>query len=125
MDKINITIGKGLTKEQEVFAIARQLTKKSLAVGGQKKLGDGMYFAENQTQITVTRQDDVRLERTKTCGVCDSIFSVKGCKFAYSNYGGANKKLLFCSDECADTVCEIFEGRVTRKAQGYMFHSRE
>jgi len=119
MKKIDITIDDSLTPEQEVFAIAKQLSKKLILSGNDKKLlGTGYTIKEAKTQININRvfkEKTVKPIKTYVCPICQTIVDSKLHKPLFSNYGGSIKKHRLCSNECRDALIDICgEGRTSK-----------
>ncbi len=106
MDKIIITIPDNLTKEQEWEEIALVLGKKMLP-SPNKILGDGYEVKNLETQIIIKREPVFKSSATHNCSVCQTIFDVKLARPLWVNYGGSQKKRIYCSDDCRETVLNI------------------
>lgn len=100
MEKIIITIPDNLSQQEEIAAIAKELTKKYLPGNTQKALGTGYELKHLETQIIIQRKSVEKVLVTVECSKCGTIYEKdKGFKL-YTNYGGRTKKIFFCSDEC-------------------------
>jgi len=119
MERIEITISDKLTKEQEVFAIAKKLSKQLKIGKKQKQIGDNLEIKHLKTAITINRVSTERTYKTIDCSCCGSSFIKAKAKVLYTNYGGATRRLLYCSDECKENVYAIIGGnRVTKTRIG-------
>ena len=115
MDKIKITIPDNLTKEQEVIAIAKQLSPKLLPEG-KNLVSQGHEVKALNTTIEVIRKPVKRVELVRNCTVCKTDFT-KGKKL-FINYGGSTNERRYCSDECRDEVLKICRNRASKTRNG-------
>lgn len=55
------------------------------------------------------------VDPTKTikCNCCNKMYPKKEAKFCFTNYGGAVRKLQYCSDDCVEQVISINPGRIS------------
>jgi len=104
MDKINITIPAGLTKAQEIAAIASTLGKKMLPAKSQLQLEGSYVVGDLETQIIIKREIDAPVTVTRECSVCPTIFDDSLKVVYWNNYGGKPKKAYVCSRKCRDAV---------------------
>lgn len=120
---IRITIPDNLSKEDEVFAITKKLQQKSLSGHGRqedkKMIGDYNKVTDLTTTIIVERKSKEKPIEMVKCTAC-------GCEYqndmffpVYVNYGGKNKLLKYCSENCQEAVIEVCgEGRASKKRNG-------
>jgi len=116
-EKIIIKIPGNLTPQEEVLHIARELSKKQLQSGIKiKSLGTGSEIKHLETDIKIIREPVEELTITKECSVCSTIFETKKGKSAWTNYGGYQRKVVFCSENCRTNSMKIIPaGRMCLK----------
>lgn len=118
MKNINIKIADDLTPEQEVYAIAKHLAKKSIGTNKdkQKRIGDVLEVKQLETTITVTRVSTERPIEMLTCNVCGCDYQSDRAKHYFHNYGGKRTKRNVCSDNCIEFMIENFGVRIAKTA---------
>lgn len=115
---IVISIPDNLSKEKEIIAIAKKLTQKTISGNGRNnenlRIGTQVDFKDLQTTITINRVSSDKPIEMITCNVCGCEYQNNTAKSYYHNYGGRNKKVLVCSNECADLIVGILGNRASK-----------
>lgn len=116
---LKIVINDGLTLDEEVIEIASKLKQKLLASNAnqvdKKRIGDEYKISHLTTQITIERKGLKPLELVP-CNVCGCEYQNDMFKKVFVNYGGKNKIIKVCSENCQDdliSICGI--GRAAKK----------
>ena len=52
--------------------------------------------------------------KTETCNCCNKKYNPKKSFVLYTNYGGTNRKINYCSENCADEVIFVIGNRVSK-----------
>ena len=120
MSKINIKIPVGLSIEQEVFAIAKALSQKLLPEK-QKKIGNGIEIQNLQTEIVIERENVEKIEKTKECPICQTVFMLETGFKIYTNYGGDILKKFCCSKGCGLQFIDINPNRIKLKRSEFRY----
>lgn len=117
---INIKIADNLNEQEEIFAIAKQLTQKHLSSGGQnkavKRIGDEINITDLKTTIIIDRVSTEKPITMNTCNVCGCEYQSNVAKHYFHNYGGNRKKRFVCSTECQQFMIDTFGCRVSKSA---------
>ena len=116
----------GLTPEEELLAIAKELGKTYLP-SGVKTIGNSYELKELQTSITINRKPVEKVTVTCDCPVCNAIFDRKLSKSCYTNVGGNVRQKRLCGKECMDLYISISPSRISAKkadVSNYLFHRR-
>jgi len=108
MEKINIKIPQGLSKQYEALLISKMLTNKVIGTDKCKQIGTGYEIQHLETQITITREPKEELTITRECNCCSSIYDISLGKLLYHNYGGKIRNMMVCSEDCKTFVLENF-----------------
>ena len=112
MKKINIEIPDNLNNQQEVFAIAHQLSKRMIG-GGVKMIGDSVDVIDLKTQITVTRKSTEKPIVMIDCILCKTSCEKKIAYSFFVNYGGVVSEKFACSKDCRSEMLNILGSRAS------------
>lgn len=112
MKTIKIQIPDNLNEQEEVFAIAKQLSKKRIGTGKVNRIGEGVEVQHITTNIVVERVHNEPVVIMKQCSVCKTEFNQKKGVALKSNYGGTTKTIKVCSKPCANTMVSLIGSRV-------------
>ena len=118
MEKIEISIPEGLSKQEEALMIGKMLTQKILGTKYCKQIGAGYEINHLETQIIITRNPTEEVTVTKQCNCCETIFDISIGIILYHNYGGLVKTMTICSNECKEFILCHFGDRISEKKRG-------
>ena len=117
MDKIVIKIYDDLNPMEELAEINRQLFKLLPSSKKQRKLiGEAVTIKHLESQIVIVREPRIRHIEMLKCH-CGNDFQKNKAKRLYTNYGGLNKTLYYCSNNCRLEVLAICGNRASIKKE--------
>lgn len=109
-----IVIPDDLTPDQELVHIANNLRQKFLGDSKQKRLGDSVNVKNLTTRITIERKGAKPIEII-VCNVCNGNYQSDMFKPVWTNYGGSQKLIKTCSEQCQQNLIDYCgEGRAAK-----------
>lgn len=114
MEKIQITIPEGLTNEQEIELIARELGKQYLPKNKKVSIGIGYRINQINTEIEITRSPVEEMAFVFVCPVCEKNANQRKAKRLFTNYGGRIRERMCCSNDCRDFYISINPDRISK-----------
>lgn len=118
-NKVIITIPDTLTDQEEKRLNSERLVQKQLSFHGNElnklRIGNNLEVKNLTTQIIINRTGEKPIEFIP-CNVCGCDYQSNLFKIVFVNYGGKNKSIKVCSENCQHTLIEICgKGRAALK----------
>lgn len=108
--KIKIVIPDDLSPIQEARLISQRLMQNMLASNGsqldKKRIGDQVDIRHLTTEITIERKGPKPIEMI-ACNVCGCEYQSDLFKPVIVNYGGKNKTVKTCSENCQTDLINL------------------
>lgn len=67
------------------------------------------------TQTSNIIERKINPKKEAKCSCCGSVYEKKNAVTLFTNYGGAQRKLCYCSNNCAEKVIELNPERISKK----------